>query len=258
MGTIFEYQGRYGAALSSKQEAVNILRDTGERGFWLAAILGSYGNELSQVGRFDEAQKSLDEALSVAREIHSDPMVSQTLNFQGNRFLFSGNVKSARPLYEQALQVATRAMDREQMLISKRNLSKVSIREGRHGEAANSLRRLTQESNGLGLKYLSLEASIDLADALIHSKDYLGAQRELEATLPKCEKMSLRMLQARAHYLLATAMRKKGQAADAARHFAQSSQILEEIGKESHSDDLRKREDLRPIFEASVQNAAKH
>ena len=109
----------------------------------------------------------------------------------------------------------------------------------------------------MGLKYASLEASIDLADALIHSKDYSGAQRELEAALPRCEKMSLRALQAKAHYLLAISLGKQGQAADAARQFAQSGEILEEISKECRSDDLRKREDLRPLFEASVQAAAK-
>ena len=35
LGDVFEYQGRYGAAVDSKAEAVKIFKDIGDRGSWL-------------------------------------------------------------------------------------------------------------------------------------------------------------------------------------------------------------------------------
>jgi serine/threonine protein kinase/tetratricopeptide (TPR) repeat protein len=256
MGTIFEYQGRYGAALSAKEEAVKTLRDIGERGFWLTAIVGSYGNALAEVGRFDEGQKNLDEALSIAREIHSDPMVSRALNFQGDRFLYAGDIKTGKSRFQEALAVARRAKEREQELVASQRLGRIAIDEGRYTEAIAALRRVVQDADGVGMKYVSLGASVDLADAFLHRKDYPAAGRELTAALPKCEKVSLRVLQAKIHYLLSIALGSSGQASDAARHLAQTRQIMEDIRKEARSDDFLKRADLKPILEL-VQTAAK-
>jgi len=54
MGTIFEYQGRYGAALKSKEEALKTLRDLHYRSFCMAEILRVYGNSLSHVVLYEE------------------------------------------------------------------------------------------------------------------------------------------------------------------------------------------------------------
>ena len=109
--TVFEYQGRYGAALNAEDEALKVFRGLQERGFWLSDILSGYGNALSLVGRGNDAQKILDEALGVAREIKSEPLKAQTLNFQGDRFFYNGDLKSAKAQYEQALRVASRTSD---------------------------------------------------------------------------------------------------------------------------------------------------
>ncbi len=50
LGTLFSYQGRYGAALSAEEDALKTFRELQERGLWLAEILGYYGNALAQVG----------------------------------------------------------------------------------------------------------------------------------------------------------------------------------------------------------------
>src|SRR5712692_10671857 len=100
IGTLFEYQGRYGAALTSKEEALKTFRDLQDRSLWMAAIQSGYGHSLSQVGRYEEAQKSLEEALSLARELKNQALVAQTLNFQADSFFYRGDFKSARPLYE--------------------------------------------------------------------------------------------------------------------------------------------------------------
>jgi tetratricopeptide (TPR) repeat protein len=48
LGTVFGYQGRYGEALSSKEEAIKLYGELGEKGFWMADIQGGYGNALGQ------------------------------------------------------------------------------------------------------------------------------------------------------------------------------------------------------------------
>ncbi len=152
--------------------------------------------------------------------------------------------------------MATRAREREQELIARHRLGRVAIDEGRFPEAIISLRRVIQDADGLGMKYISLGASVDVADALAHRKDYAGARRELTIALPKCERMNLRVLQARIHYLMAIALGNTGQSNDADRNLAQARQIMEEIRKEARNDNFVKRADLKPILE-SVQSTAK-
>ena len=48
LGTLFEYQGRYGAAVQSKADAVKIFREIDDRGEWLPKVLASYGSALAR------------------------------------------------------------------------------------------------------------------------------------------------------------------------------------------------------------------
>src|SRR5215469_3030922 len=137
MATVFEYQGRYGAVLSAEEEALKVFRGLQDRGFWFGDILSGYGNALSLVGRSGEAQKSLDQALGLAREIKSEPLMAQILNYQGDLSFYQGDLKSARSQYEQALRIASHTSDREKVLISRINLAKVAAKGGRPGKLAS-------------------------------------------------------------------------------------------------------------------------
>ena len=95
-GKMFEAQGRYGAAVGAKGEALQAFRATGERGPWLVNILAGYGEALSLVGRHDEADKNLAEALSLAREMKDQGLVATALDDQGDRLFNMGDYKSAR------------------------------------------------------------------------------------------------------------------------------------------------------------------
>ena len=248
MGTLFEYQGRYGAALTAKDEALKTFRGLEDRGFWLGEILSGYGNTLSQIGKSDEAQKSLDEALALARELKNQALTAQTLNFQGDRFFYRGDFKNARTLFDQAQQASSRLTDRHIVLLSKLNLAKVNVKEGRSQAAIKSLRELADESTRLGLKYLSVQSSVYLGQALLDTKNYAAARRELQVALASSEKLGLRTLLAQSHYLLASVFRATGQGADASRHLTDARRILEDIRKESNSQELTTRVDLSPIL----------
>jgi len=251
MGSLFGHQGRYGPAVNSEAEAVKTLRELQDRGPTMAEILGSYGGALADAGRGEEAQKTLDEALSLARELKSQPLVAQTFNFQGDAAFYRDDFKSARALYGQALQAASRTKDRGNVLESKIGLARIAIREGHSREAINSFQSLAQEANSLGSKFLSVECSVDLAEALVNAKDYPRAREELESALSKAEKLGVRTLLARDHYLLARVLRETGNGTEATGHYREALRLLDEIRKEAGAEKVIERADLKPIYAES-------
>jgi serine/threonine protein kinase/tetratricopeptide (TPR) repeat protein len=248
---VFEYQGRYGAALNAEEEALKVFRGLQGHGFWLGDILSGYGNALSLVGRSGEAQKNLDEALSLARGIKSEPLIAQILNYQGDLSFYRGDLKSARSQYEQALRIATHTSDREKVLVAKINLATVAAGEGRSQQATSALKTLSEQADTLGLKYLSVECSVYLAQALISTKNYTGAQQELQRALDRSEKLGLRMLLAKSHFLLATVLRLKSNNAEAQRHYHEAVRMLDDIRKEPGAERMMERADLKSVYQES-------
>ncbi len=253
MGTIFEYQGRYGAALKSKEEALKTFRELQDRGFWMAEILSGYGNSLSQVGRYDEAQKNLAEAMTLARELQNKTLVAQILNFQGDAFFYRGDIKAAANLFSQALAATSGSVERDVVLLSKLNSAKCVVEEKRSQAAIAPLKALVQEADAVGLKHISTEAALALAQALMNAHQYPAARKELETSLRTSEKLGLQALLARSHYLLGQSLELSGSgSAEAAPHYSTARRILETIRQESGSDGILKREDLSSIPLPSV------
>ncbi len=252
MGTLFAYQGRFGAALGSQEDAVRTLREIQERGFWLAAVLGAYGQALAEVGRSDDAQKNLEEAMSVAREQKNEDKIAQLLGFEGDNAFYQGNYKSAAALFEQALQQSSHSTDARLTLVSKMNVAKVAVKQGRFQAASTALRSLRLEADSMGLKYESVESSIYLSEALMGMKDYDASRKELQTALSQSEKLGMQGLLAQSHFLLARTLELSGKAADAQDQYRQARQIADNIQKEARTDAIRKRSDLSPIYAHST------
>jgi tetratricopeptide (TPR) repeat protein len=247
MGTIFEYQGRYGAALKSKEEALKTFRDLQDRSFWMSEILSGYGNSLSQIGRYDEAQKNFTEAMSLAKELQNKTLVAQILNFQGDSFYYRGDTKSASDLFSQAVGASSGDVEKDVVLLSKYNAAKCMVEEKRYQAAIAPLKALVTEADTVGLKNISTEAMLALAEAFMNTRQYPAAKKELETALATSEKLGLQVLQARSQYLLGRTLELSGSAADAAPHFAAAKRILEGVRQESASDAVVKRQDLAAI-----------
>jgi eukaryotic-like serine/threonine-protein kinase len=253
MGALFGRQGRYGAAVSSTDEALKTFRDLNDRSPVMADILTGYGAALSEAGRGAEAQKALDEGLSLARELKSQPEVAQTLKVQGDNAFYRGDYKSARTLYGQALHVALQIKDRDQVLESKIGLARSAMKEGHSREAISSFKSLAQEASSIGSKYLSAECSVELGEALVNSKDYSHARQELETSLGNAEKLGLRSVLAREHYFLAAALRESGNGTEATSHYRETVRLLDEIRKEAGAEKVIERADLKPIYTESAR-----
>ncbi|OLE21179.1 MAG: hypothetical protein AUI36_34495 [Cyanobacteria bacterium 13_1_40CM_2_61_4] len=252
LGNVFEQQGRLGAALNAKAEALKAIREVQDR-IGMAEMVGGYADSLNLLGRSEEAQKSLEEALAVAREVKNQALIGQSLNFQGDSFFYRGDLKGAKGRYQQALQAAGRTTDRRLVLISKFNLAKVAVKEGRSRAAVSELRGLAGQADALGLKYVSVECSVYVGEALVNAKDYSQAGQELDRALARSEKLGLEALQAKSQHLLATALRLTGNGAEASRHYADAHRILDEMSAEAKSDTLLKRADLGPIYAESAK-----
>ena len=78
-------------------------------------------------------------------------------------------------------------------------------------------------------------------------------EQELERALARSDKLNMRTLQAKSHYLLATVLRLSGKSSDGVRHYAEAHRILDEMRKEAKSDSLLKRADLSPMYEESAK-----
>ena len=252
LGTLFDYQGRFGAAVNSKQEALKTFRDLKDRTFWMAEMLGGYAEALTLAGRSDEGKSSLDEALSLARELKNDGMVAQTLGFQGDAFFYQGDFKSAHPLYAQALQAATRSKEPDKILIAQTNLAKVEVQEKRGQEAISSLQPLIQKAEDLGLKHISVDCSVSLAEAMMQGRDRDKARQELQRALLRADKLGLQPLSARAHYLLALIAQSSGNGSEAQDNFRETLRLLDTMKKDPGAENLMQRADLKAMYDAAT------
>ncbi|MGA2003091.1 MAG: tetratricopeptide repeat protein [Terriglobales bacterium] len=255
LGGLFDYQGRFGAAINAKQDALKTLRDLKDGSSRVPEVLSSYGESLILAGRGDEAKAPLEEALKLSREQKNDDLVAQTLQFQGDAFFYQGSFNAARPLYDQALQAATRAKDPEQILLAKISLAEVDVREKNGRQAIPKLRALMQQADELSLKYSSVECSIFLAEAMMQTRDNAHARQELQRALLLADKFGQQSLSARAHYLLATIAHDSGDNAEAQDHYRSVAHTLDAMKKEAGAEKLLQRSDLKQMYEESTHGS---
>lgn len=253
LATLFIYKGRYGAAVKSSEDAVKTFRELKERSPVMAEMLNAYGDALAEAGRLDEAQKVLDEALGLARELNSQDVIAEVLARQAKVGLYRGDFNSAQALYTQSLNFASRTKDREKVVVSKIGLAKVDAAKGRAREAVTSFKVLAQEADSLGSMYLSAECAVDSGEALVSSKDYAKARQALESALQASEKLGMRTLQVRAHYFLGTILRLSGNLSEASGQYQQALSLLEETRKEPGAENVLHRADLGSLYEDATR-----
>ncbi len=252
IGTIFDYQGRYGAAVKSKGEALQAFRDLKQRDVWFGEILSGAGYSLALSGRSDEASKSLDEALAVARELKNPSLIAQVVRFQAESVFYKGNTKGATRIAEEAVQAAARSSDRSMDLWAQFTAANISAASMPTRAVAATLAQIARRSETAGLSYLAVRCALQRADTLLRIGDRQQAREQVEQTLAKAETMGLRELLARSEYVLAATMRLAGDP-QARRHYASALQLIEEMTREDGSQKLLERTDLKAVHAECVQ-----
>jgi eukaryotic-like serine/threonine-protein kinase len=253
IGLILRYQGRLGAAVNATEDAVKGYRAVDNRSREMIESLTDLAGTLILVGRGDESGKVLEEGQSLATDLKNDTVESGILSVQGDFQFYRGDLKAARPLYEQALRAATKGKEQEQILGSRLNLAKLAIAEVHPAAAMTDLRSIVQQADSLNLKYLSLESSVYIAQAMIEAKDYSHARQELERDQSRSEKLGARLQSARIYYLLGDAIRLAGSARDAVPQYAQALRVFDEMKKEPGAEHLLERSDLKAMYTEANQ-----
>jgi eukaryotic-like serine/threonine-protein kinase len=256
IGKVLLYQGRLGAAVSAMQDSVNGFRSTNNKSVELADSLNNLADALALAGRGDESGKLLEEATSLASELKNESIHSALLNTQGDAAFYRGDYKAARSAYEQAAVAAAKTKDREPILITRMNLARVAIADGRSQSAIGELRASIQQADSLHLKYYWLRSSVDLAEAMIKTKDFVHARQGLENALSSSEKLGLRLETARIHYFLGDALRLAGNATDADSQYQLARNTFEELKKDPGAEHLLERSDLRMMAAGASRAAA--
>ena len=248
MGTVFDYQGRYGAAVKSKEEALQSFRELNQKDAWLGEILSGYGYSLSLAGRKDDAAKPLDEALGVARALQNPVLVAQTLRFQTARLFYAGDDKGAVTLADQATEAASKASDKSLQLAAQ-VMAATTAAAGQPTQAlAARLAKLSQDADAIGLPSMAVECTVAQAGVLLKLGDRAGSRREADRALARAETLGFRVLAAKAHYLRAEAMRASGDA-EAKREYGLAVRLLNDLSREDGNQNVLKRADLAAIYE---------
>jgi len=256
LGILFAYQGRFGAALKAREEAMKGFRELQDRSYWMAETLGGYGNALAQVGRFDEAGKRLDQALSLARELKNASLTAEIIAWQGDNFSYKGDSKSAKSLYLQAEQIASKSSDRDLQIALQLKLADLSVAKGGSRSSIAGLQALADQAAGAGLKYMSIEASLSAAEALIKTKGYAQARQVLGNLLASSENLGAQPLLAKGHLLLGTVSRMSENAGDATREYQAAIQALNEMRKDA-GDKFVDRADVKAMWAEATHWAGK-
>jgi serine/threonine protein kinase/tetratricopeptide (TPR) repeat protein len=254
IGMVFLNQGRFGAAVSNLNESVQGFQKADDRSRLTVQVLIDYADALAKAGRGNEVGKALDQARSLATELKNDKLLADVQNTQGDIAFYSGDNKTAKEHYQLGLQLAQKAKAPETVLTSRLNLVRIGVAEGHSASVVNDLRAISQDADRQGLKYLALVSSVDLAAAMINSKDYPGASRVLDQALNTSEKLGVRLQTALVHFQLGNLAKQKGDASAAAAEYKQAASLLDDIKKEQGAEHTLDRADLKAVYAGATQN----
>src|SRR5271166_1937171 len=254
IGALYADQGKYGQALSALQESLKDYQQVNDHTWMMVEAMARYGNVLSEVGRWDEGQTKLNEAVKLASEVKNDVVLSQALNYLGDSYFYQGDYGTAKPQYERALQAATKAKNREMLTLSRFNLARLDVVQDRAALAIPVLKKLAEDTETVGLKALSAQVSVYLAQALLATGKPQDAQQELDRAMNRAEKLGLLIEQAQAHFLLGEIYSRTGKTKEYAPHYQEAVRILESISKENGAGRLLDRSDLKEVYRDAVKS----
>jgi tetratricopeptide (TPR) repeat protein/predicted Ser/Thr protein kinase len=249
LGALYAEQGKYGQALNALQASLKDFQQANDHTWLMVESTARYGSVFSQVGRWDEGQTTLEGAVKQAGEVKNDVVLSRALNYLGDNYFYRGDPTSARQQYERALQLATRAKSPELLIVSKFNLAKLDVVYRLSVSAVPVLKKLLEETETIGLKALSVQVSVYLAQALVGMNKQAEARIVLDRALEDAEKLNLVIEKARAHYFLGEVLRKAGGSPGAyAAQYSETVQILKAISNEGRNTRVLVRADLKDLY----------
>ena len=249
MGVLFAAQGKYDSALNYLQQAMDGFKQVNDRTWYSVEALARYGDVLSIVGRGEDGQKYIDQALKLAEEVKGELAIAGARNDLADSYFYRGDYSSARQQYDRARQIATKLALADQSLRARLGLARVDLEQGRAKAALPELKKLRDQAASMGLKALAVRASISYAQALLAANNADAARQELESALGQTDKMGMLLERVRAEYLLGNALTRGGNPKEAPLHYREAARILDSItGKEKSAAHILERPDLKNMY----------
>jgi eukaryotic-like serine/threonine-protein kinase len=248
IGLILEYQGRYGAAINSMRDGVKGYRGAGDRSAEMAELLNDLADALARAGRGPESEPLLRDAQAMAADLKNEGISAELLSTEGDIKRYAGDTVSAGRFYQEALQTALHGNDPVEILVCRLHVAEVSANSGNKDSSIHEFQKLKQQADLRNQKYISLESSVDAAEAMIVRKGYAQARQELQTDLDTSEKMGSRFQTARIQYLLGNVLRLDGKDSDASEHYRLALTLIEEMRKDPGAEKLFERSDLKPML----------
>ena len=255
MGILFATQGEYDKALATLDDAVKAFQETKDRSWLSVEALSRYGEVLSAVGRGEEGQKYIDQALDLDTQVKV-PLHNKAaaLNSLGDSYFYRGNYPAARQQYQRALQAVGKAPT-EESLRAQLGLARLELAQGHAGSAAPALKQIMQSANSVGLKAVAIRASISYGEALLATNRADAARQQLEEAMGQADGLGMLLERALAQYLLGKVLTMTGKPKDATLHFQEAARIMQSLSKQPGAEHILERTDLKDIFADAKSSA---
>jgi serine/threonine protein kinase/tetratricopeptide (TPR) repeat protein len=138
-GAAMLLQGRRDEALPRLVDGINAFKATGAE-VRMPTYLGILGDAYTQCARFDDAHKTLDEALTYAEKNDDRSYEAELHRLKGDLILAeSSGEAAAEDCYRRAIETARRQQSRAWELRATMSLARLWLRQGRRSEARSAL-----------------------------------------------------------------------------------------------------------------------
>lgn len=247
IGALYAARGQYDKALKALDAAVKGFQQLNSREWYSVEAMAGYGQLLSVVGLGAEGQKYIDDALKLAAQARVPPLINaEALNCLADSYFYRGDYSSASQQYQRALQAAGKSPN-DQTLRAQVGLARTDLEQGRAQPAVMLLQKAMQDATSMGLKALSVQASIFYAQALLATNRADIARKQLGNALAQADGLGMQLELARVHYLLA----KAGKPKDAGPHYQVAARILQSLSTQPGASHILDRPDLKAIYNAA-------
>jgi tetratricopeptide (TPR) repeat protein len=230
LGTIYQHQGRYSAALQSYQEAIDVLNKLKDKK-GVAEYTKWMGSALLDLHSLNPSKAKLDEAMKLAKEIGSTELAADIQILMSRFYRLQGSLDSAEKELQDAIKHATE-QQYERALLAARieeawNLSVKSDLAGAQKAAAAALKN----SKRLGDVWLTNSCSYVSAYIHLQNKEPKQTIALAEGILPVLRKMGLRPQLYEFHLLAGEAFLALNERIKGTNHLQEAFRYFEEVKK---------------------------
>jgi tetratricopeptide (TPR) repeat protein len=244
LGRVAQLQGRYGAALDSYGKALAAVEELDDpRG--LAEFTLFRASALVELGRLEAAEEGLGRVGEWLEAGGNREQEAELARLRGELALARGDAALARRSFEDALEGARASGSFLARLAALQGLARAELAAGRPEAAAAGLAAVVEEAEAAGCTLLVLDASDDLALALLRSGDLDGSQAVARRALLRLSGAGGYGEAWRLHRVLAEVEEARGGGPAAARAWAAAAEEVERV-REGLGDDERRDFDSLP------------